>query len=49
MFLSDAAIGRRRPGAPDAGRFADGRLFDVMKRVRGRTLREHMEDIIIGR
>ena len=26
----------------DAGRLADGRLFYVMKRVRGRTLREHM-------
>ena len=29
----------------DAGRFADGRLFYVMKRVRGRTLREHMEAV----
>jgi eukaryotic-like serine/threonine-protein kinase len=27
----------------DAGRLADGRLFYVMKRVRGRTLREHMD------
>jgi len=26
----------------DAGRLADGRLFYVMKRVRGRTLREHL-------
>ncbi len=29
----------------DAGRFADGRLFYVMKRVRGRTLREHMTTV----
>lgn len=29
----------------DVGRFADGRLFYVMKRVRGRTLREHLRDL----
>ena len=29
----------------DAGRLADGRLFYVMKRVRGRTLREHLQDV----
>ena len=28
----------------DAGRLADGRLFYVMKRVRGRTLGEHLRD-----
>jgi eukaryotic-like serine/threonine-protein kinase len=28
----------------DVGRLADGRLFYVMKRVRGRTLREYLED-----
>ena len=28
----------------DAGRLADGRLFYVMKRVRGRTLGEHLHD-----
>jgi serine/threonine protein kinase len=27
----------------DAGRLADGRLYYVMKRVRGRTLREHLQ------
>ena len=26
----------------DVGRLADGRLFYVMKRVRGQTLREHL-------
>lgn len=29
----------------DAGRLADGRLFYVMKRVRGRTLRDHLPSI----
>jgi serine/threonine protein kinase len=29
----------------DAGRLADGRLFYVMKRVRGRTLREQLRDL----
>ncbi len=29
----------------DAGRLADGRLFYVMKRVRGRTLREHLQSV----
>lgn len=29
----------------DAGRLADGRLYYVMKRVRGRTLREHARDL----
>lgn len=29
----------------DAGRLADGRTFYVMKRVRGRTLREHLADV----
>jgi serine/threonine protein kinase len=29
----------------DSGRLADGRLFYVMKRVRGRTLREHMGEL----
>jgi serine/threonine protein kinase len=29
----------------DAGRLADGRLFYVMKRVRGRTLREQIRDV----
>jgi serine/threonine protein kinase len=29
----------------DVGRFADRRLFYVMKRVRGRTLREHLRDL----
>lgn len=29
----------------DTGRLADGRLFYVMKRVRGRTLREHLRDL----
>jgi serine/threonine protein kinase len=29
----------------DVGRLADGRLFYVMKRVRGRTLREHLPDV----
>lgn len=29
----------------DAGRLADGRLFYVMKRVRGHTLREHLPSI----
>jgi eukaryotic-like serine/threonine-protein kinase len=29
----------------DAGRLADGRLFYVMKRVRGRTLREHLGEL----
>jgi len=29
----------------DAGRLADGRLFYVMKRVRGRTLREHLHSV----
>ena len=28
----------------DVGRLADGRLFYVMKRVHGRTLREHLQD-----
>ena len=29
----------------DAGRLPDGRLFYVMKRVRGRTLRDHLADL----
>jgi len=29
----------------DAGRLTDGRVFYVMKRVRGRTLREHLQDL----
>jgi eukaryotic-like serine/threonine-protein kinase len=29
----------------DTGRLADGRLFYVMKRVRGRTLREHLSEL----
>jgi eukaryotic-like serine/threonine-protein kinase len=29
----------------DAGRLADGRIFYVMKRVEGRTLREHLESV----
>jgi serine/threonine protein kinase len=29
----------------DVGRLADGRLFYVMKRVRGRTLLEHLRDV----
>jgi serine/threonine protein kinase len=29
----------------DVGRLEDGRLFYVMKRVRGRTLREHLADV----
>jgi serine/threonine protein kinase len=29
----------------DAGRLADGRLFYVMKRVRGRTLHQHLKDV----
>ena len=29
----------------DTGRLADGRVFYVMKRVRGRTLREHLGDL----
>ena len=29
----------------DLGRLADGRLFYVMKRVKGRTLREHARDV----
>jgi serine/threonine protein kinase len=29
----------------DVGRLADGRLFYVMKRVRGRTLREHLHEL----
>lgn len=29
----------------DVGRFADGRIFYVMKRVRGRTLHEHLRDL----
>jgi serine/threonine protein kinase len=29
----------------DVGRFADGRLFYVMKRVRGRTLRHHLRKL----
>jgi serine/threonine protein kinase len=29
----------------DVGRLADGRLFYVMKRVRGRTLRAHLSDV----
>jgi serine/threonine protein kinase len=30
----------------DLGRLADGRLFYVMKRVRGRTLRDHLRDVV---
>ena len=29
----------------DCGRLADGRLFYVMKRIQGRTLREHLPDL----